>query len=315
MKKPDKINFAGMLPILPTVINNDGSIDLKSERQLVEYCLSNDAKAIGHLAWASEFSKLSDEDRKIITQELVASVAGRTPVFIGVTAASARISQQYVMQAESLGANIVMAALPYANVPSKQEAYDFYRRLSESSSLPIIIQDVTLPRQILDSELLVKLYTEFENIHYIKAEDSDFLAKTAAVIEACHDTDAVIGGYGGKHMIHMLRLGVRSFMTGTEALDIHGHVVASYLAGRKEEAAKYYYEKLLPYFVFYERYGEELLKKMLHWRGIIDSDAAIEPHQKPAMTELEVIEFKWILERIGFLKNLFNAPAALSTKK
>jgi hypothetical protein len=58
----------------------------------------------------------------------------------------------------------------------------------------------------------------------------------------------------------------------------------------------------LPYFVFYEKFGEELLKKMLFWRKIIDFDGALTPKQKPVMTEIEIAEFKWVLDRIGFFE-------------
>ena len=64
------------------------------------------------------------------------------------------------------------------------------------------------------------------NILYVKAEGTDFLAKTQKVMDLLGERMQVIGGFGGKHMIHMLRLGVTSFMTGTEMLDLHGRIVA-----------------------------------------------------------------------------------------
>lgn len=302
MDKNKKWQFKGMLPILPAVVDNNDNVDVKSEKKLVEYCLSNEAQAIGHLAWASEFAKLTVDDRKIITETLVEAAAKRVPVFIGVTAASSRIAEKYAVQAYKQGADIIMAALPYANIPTRNEAYDFYRRLSESVPIPIIVQDVAVGKVVLDVDLLLELHNTFKNICYIKAEDNDFLPKTAELLKICDDS-VVIGGYGGKHMLHMLRLGIKSFMTGTEALDIHNRIVKLYLNGKTEEAAKDYYARLLPYFVFYEKFGEELLKKMLFWRKIIDFDGALTPKQKPVMTGIEIDEFKWVLDRIGFFEH------------
>ncbi len=254
MTKCNKYDFKGMMPILPTAIREDETIDVDSERRLVSYCMQCGAVAIGHLALASEFSKLSEADRTLLTEVLVEEVAGRVPVFIGATGSSRRVSVQFAMQAERRGANMLMAALPYANVPTKQEAYDYYKALSEAVSIPIIIQDVQFNPTVLSAEFIWKLYSDFENICYVKAEDNNFLSKTAELLKFSSDGSDVIGGFGGKHMIHMLRMGVKTFMTGTEALDIHNKVVSLYLLGQTEAAIEIYYTKMLPYLVFYEQY-------------------------------------------------------------
>jgi len=153
-----------------------------------------------------------------------------------------------------------------------------------------------------------KLYSNFENICYVKAEDSNFLPKTAELLKFSGDDSAVIGGFGGKHMIHMLRMGIKTFMTGTEALDIHNKVVSLYLSGQTEAAIEVYYTKLLPYFVFYDQYGEELLKKMLMWRGIIDCDKIIPPRNRSPISEAELEEFRWVLDRIGYYNVEWRIP-------
>ncbi len=300
MAKCTKYNLEGMMPILPTAIVEDETIDVDSERNLVAHCLQCGANAIGHLAWASEFKKLSEEDRNCLTEVLVEEVAGRVPVFLGVTAPSRRVAIRYALQAEERGVDIIMAALPYACTPKKQEAYDYYKALSESVSIPIIIQDVPVGPTILTADLMWKLYSDFENISYIKAEDHDFLPKTAELLKLSDDGSEIIGGFGGKYMIHMLRLGIKTFMTGTEALDIHNKVVSSYSQGQIETAVDVYYNRLLPYLGFYEQYAEELLKKMLAWRGIIACDKVIPPRDKSSMTEAESREFRWVLDQIDY---------------
>jgi dihydrodipicolinate synthase/N-acetylneuraminate lyase len=103
-------------------------------------------------------------------------------------------------------------------------------------------------------------------------------------------------------MIHLLRMGITSFMTGTEALDFHNGTVQAFLDGDEEKAADIYYNKIMPYFAFYDNYPEELLKAMLKERGIIDHPDIIAPSAKQPMSEIEWREFNWILDRIGFRK-------------
>lgn len=303
--KKKAIRFEGMMPILPTAVTSDYEIDIVSEKRLVAYCIAFGAKAIGHLALASEFTKLSRDQRDMLTDVLVCEVAGRVPVFIGVTGASRHIAVDNAKAAKKCGADILMAAPPYASLPSRETVYDYYRAINESTDLPIIVQDIPMGKTVLDVELIWKIYCDFDNICYIKEEDGDFLYKTARLLELSGGGINIIGGYGGKHLIHNLEMGIKAFMTGTEAIEIHGQVVSLFLKGEVEQAREVYYNKLLPYLVFYDANGEELLKKMLHWRGVIDCDLVIPPSQKPNLTTQELAIFKGVLNRIGFFD--FNA--------
>ena len=110
-------DFNGMMPILPTALTPEGKIDERSMRRLVRYCLRFKAAAIGHFGIASEFHKIGEDDRRILTEIIVDEAAGRVPVFIGITAQGFDISLRYAEEAERQGASIVMAACPLINMP------------------------------------------------------------------------------------------------------------------------------------------------------------------------------------------------------
>lgn len=294
-----KNNFYGMMPILPTAITPDGKIDEKSQRRLVQYVLQCGAVAIGHFGFASEFHKISDNDRTFLTKIIIDETAGRVPVFIGVTAQGFDVAINYAKEAVHLGADIIMAALPLINLPTQNEAFKFFENLSDAVPLPIIIQDIPESANILSPELVWKMFQEIENVKYVKAEGNNFIPKTEEIFQISNGELEVIGGAGGKNMIHLLRLGITSFMTGTEALDLHGATVHTYLDGDEEKAAEIYYQKIMPYFAFYDNYSEELLKAMLYERGVIDHPDIIAPRAKQPMSKIEWQEFNWILDRIG----------------
>jgi len=100
----------------------------------------------------------------------------------------------------------------------------------------------------------------------------------------------------------MLRLGVTAFMTGTEALDLHASVVSAFLDGKEDDAFHTYANRVLPYLMFYMDYGVELLKFMLHRRGIINSPKVIPPEPSLKISPVEMEEFLRILDKIGFPK-------------
>lgn len=295
---PDQ--FRGLMPILPTAIFSNGDVDEVSQRRLVQYCLEGGAVAIGHFGIASEFHKIGDADRRLLTDVIVQEVAGRVPVFIGVTAPSVRMATGYARLAEQQGAQMVMAALPYVNLPNSEGAIDYYRSLAEATSLPIIVQDTPAGSSILTADLLLHLVDENPRIHSVKGEGRDFLQKTATMLQNSRSI-SVIGGAGGKHLLHMLRLGVTAFMTGTEAVELHVGAIAAYLRGDEQTAIDIYHQKILPYLMFYLDAPEELLKTMLYLRGVIDHPTVIAPPAAAPMSPVEKSEFDWVLRQIGYL--------------
>lgn len=293
-------HFRGMMPIMPTAIDPFGAIDETSQRRLVNYCLDHGAVAIGHFGIASEFHKICDADRRQLTEIIVDEVAGRVPVFIGVTALGVSTAVGYAQLAEEQGADFIMAALPYVDVPDASGAVAYYQALSDGTSLPIIVQDTPASSSVLTAELLAEMCDTIAGVKHVKGEGRGFLNKTARLLQLGGDEMSVIGGAGGQHLIHMLRLGVTLFMTGTEALDLHGGAVQAYLDGDHDRAADVYFEKILPYLGFYLDYSEELLKAMLHRRGIIDHPDVIAPRAQAPMSDSEREEFEWVLNRIGY---------------
>jgi len=300
--------FRGMMPILPTAIHEDGTVDEASTRRLVQYCLKCGAVAVGHLGGASEFQKVADSDRRLLIEITLDEARGRVPVFIGATAPSTRSAVQYAMLAESLGADMLMVGIPYAGKPTQQEVFDYYRAVSESVSIPIIVQDTPESDAILTIDLIMRMHDDLSNVRYVKAEGQDFIAKSQGLLEAARGSMGVIGGAGGRHLIHLLRIGVTSFMTGTEALDVHAAVVNAFLEGDEETAAQVYYNRLLPYLMFYSDHNRELLKWMLYHRGIIDCPKVIPPVGRPLMSPAKWKEFEWVLERAGLNSRWPNIP-------
>lgn len=301
-------HFSGMMPIMPTAISETSDIDEQSQRRLVQYCLKCGAVAVGHFGIASEFHKVTDADRSLLIKIIVDEVAGRAPTFMGVTANGVKLAVEYAKQAEELGADLIMAALPYVDMPDDNGAYDYYAQLSDATNLPIIIQDTPASSNILTAPLLWKMFQEIEGVQHVKAEGKNFLDKTAHLIELSNGTMSVIGGSGGEYLIHLLRLGVKAFMTGTEALDLHAATVSSYTNGDTDKAADIYFQQILPYLGFYMTYPEQLLKKMLYDRGVMSCPAPLAPPAGPPMSKIAMEEFDWILDRINWRKQWPDIP-------
>ncbi len=302
--------FRGMMPIMATPVDAAYKVDLESQRREVEYCIQCGAVALGHFAYASEFQKIGESDRARLLDVVVNEIDGRVPFFAGVTGKTAADTVRYAKEAEARGADIVMVSLPYVDELNAAGTLAMFNEIAAAVNTPIIIQDTSHTADVLTADVVAQIAEETGQVIAIKAESPDFLTKTAELMKRFHGTMQIIGGAGGQHMIHLLRLGVTAFMTGTEALEFHAACVAAYLDGDEDKAASIYYNKILPYLSFYSA-GNWLrnLKMMLHMRGIIDTPNLCQPDdQPPAYGEVEMEQFRWTLDYIGWNKQWPDIP-------
>ncbi|MEA5117125.1 MAG: dihydrodipicolinate synthase family protein [Propionicimonas sp.] len=300
-----------MMPILPTTILPDGTLDLVSQRRLVRYALACGTQAVGHLGGASEFYKLTMADRTTLIETVLVEVDSRVPVFVGVTGPSTRVAVELARHAESLGADLLMLAMPYVTIPDLAGTRAHIEAVCSAVSVPVILQDTAASDQILTPEVTVELFDEIPNLACFKADGRNFLDKTARLLQLAGNAIEIIGGLGGKHMIHMLKLGITSFMTGTEALDLHTSCVHAYLDGNSVEAERIYDRQIAPYFAFYDSHPDELLKRMLHWRGLIDHPEVIPPLPPARISAAEWAAFESVLTRLDWrtdCSNLIDEP-------
>ncbi len=80
----------------------------------------------------------------MLTKLCLEHVAGRVPVIVTTTHFSSRICVERSQQAEAMGAAMVMVMPPYHGATfrvGEAQVRDFFRVLSDSISIPIMIQD------------------------------------------------------------------------------------------------------------------------------------------------------------------------------
>ena len=291
--------FKGQMPILPTTVTDSGEIDVDSQKKLVDYCLENNACAIGHLGGASEYFKVSQSDRELLISTVVERVNGRVPVFIGNTCLSVGQSVENAKIAARLGADMLMVCSPIYGPMGAPQLFDYYRAVADAVTLPIIIQDTGASSDKYTAEFMAKLAQEIPTVGYAKTEGKNFLERACKVMELAGDQIQVIGGAAGFHMIQLMRRGVLAFMTGTEAADIHGAVIAAYLNGDIDKAVKIYYTTLLPYLELFNLNNRPMLKYMLYKRGVLNNMNPVPPDSSGPMSEIMTEEFEWIWRRIA----------------
>ncbi|MBR5519680.1 MAG: dihydrodipicolinate synthase family protein [Clostridia bacterium] len=291
--------FRGMMPIMPTTVTPDGEVDLAAQVRIVDYLLDCGAVAIGHMGGASEYFKVAEDDRGPIIQTVVERVKKRVPIFVGVTAMSMKQTLKNAREAYALGADLLMVCSPVMGVMKRAELLKFYEAIAAETPLPIIVQDTGASSGVYSGEFMAELAEKIPTIGYAKAEGGGFLRKTVDLQRLTDGAIQVIGGAGGSHMLALLRQNVTAFMTGTEALDLHGAVVQAFLEGDEDKATDLYYTTVLPYLSIYNTNGRHLLKYMLVKRGILENDTLLFPYDTAPTDPLMLAELDIVLDRIA----------------
>ena len=277
--------YKGVFPVVPTTFNEAGELDLESQKRCVDFMIDAGSNGLCILANFSEQFVLADAEREVLTKTILAHVNGRVPVIVTTTHFSTQVTIARSVQAQQLGASMVMVMPPYhgatIRVPEGQ-IYEYFARLSDAIDIPIMIQDAPVSGTPLSVPFLARMAQEIKQVSYFKIETAGAASKLRELIRV--GGAAIEGPWDGEEAITLmpdLDAGATGAMTGGAYPDGIRKIVDAYAAGKREEAAAHY-EKWLPLINFENRQGGILTAKALMKEGgVIACEAGRHPF--PAM--------------------------------
>jgi 4-hydroxy-tetrahydrodipicolinate synthase/2-keto-3-deoxy-L-arabinonate dehydratase len=277
--------YRGVFPVVPTPFTPDGALDLPSQLRCVDFMIDAGSTGLCILANFSEQFVLSDAERETLTSAILKHVNGRVPVIVTTTHFGTAVCAERSRRAQDAGAAMVMVMPPYHGATirvSEAQIYDFYARISDAISIPIMVQDAPVSGTPLPAAFLARMAQEIENLCYFKIETSGAASKLRELIRL--GGEAIEGPWDGEEAITLLpdlHAGATGAMTGGGFPDGIRSIMDAWVAGDKE-AATLAYEKWLPLINYENRQGGILTAKALMKAGGII--ACEDPrHPFPAM--------------------------------
>jgi dihydrodipicolinate synthase/N-acetylneuraminate lyase len=262
--------YKGVFPVVPTTFSEDGSLDLESQKRCVDFMIDAGSTGLCILANFSEQFILSDAEREILTKAVLAHVNGRVPVIVTTTHFSTQVTIDRSVQAQQLGAAMVMVMPPYHGatfrVPEAQ-IYEYFARLSDALNIPIMIQDAPASGTVLSVPFLARMAQEIKQVSYFKIETPGAASKLRELIRV--GGTAIEGPWDGEEAITLLPdldAGATGAMTGGGFPDGIRKIVDAYAAGQREEAIALY-QQWLPLINYENRQGGILTAKALMKEG------------------------------------------------
>lgn len=240
-------DFRGVYSVLCTPFADDGSLDLRGVRAIVEDQVEAGVAGVVCFGLASESYKLSDSERASILHAALAAADSRVGVIVGTEHSSTEVAIERAMQARDAGASALMLLPPSFVKPDAEQVIDYYASVAAAAQLPLVVQDAPAWTAVpLPVPLLARIGREVPAAAHAKVEAPPTAPKIAALEQ---EGVECIGGYGGLYLDEELERGVTATMPGcgfprafVDILRLHG-------AGKPAEALSRF-RSLLPLLVF-----------------------------------------------------------------
>src|SRR5689334_6019974 len=222
--------FRGIYPMMYALFGADGRIDQYAMRLPVSACVAGGAHGIAVLGLASEVAKLLPDERRLLVQLVIDEVAGRVPVAVTVSEATAQAQAQFANWAGEQGASWVILQPPPQRGMEEAWYAQFFADVMRRTQLPCAIQNA--PEYIgvgLGPMAIQQLAESCANFVLLKGEGPVLTIR--AVIEAVEQRLAVFNGRGGLELPDNLRAGCAGMIPACDTFDYQVQVYEAMRSG------------------------------------------------------------------------------------
>tara|TARA_B100000408_G_scaffold17607_1_gene12017 strand:+ start:796 stop:1668 length:873 start_codon:yes stop_codon:yes gene_type:complete len=164
--------FQGSIPALITPFKN-GKIDYESFYKIIEWSLSEGSHGFVPCGTTGESPTLSHQEHIKVVDECVRIVDKRVPVIAGTGSNNTVEAIEFTNHAEKSGADAALVVTPYYNKPTQEGLQAHFKKIAESTSLPIIIYNIPA-RSVVDMTIdTMSVLSNISNIVGVKDATND----------------------------------------------------------------------------------------------------------------------------------------------
>ncbi|MEO6964895.1 MAG: dihydrodipicolinate synthase family protein [Acidobacteriaceae bacterium] len=263
--------IAGIIPILATPFNDTGEVDVQDFAAIVESAIEDGAHAVAMFGLASEYYKLTDEERCILTSTLIRTARDRVPTIVSITHHSTEVAVREAIEAEQSGAHAIMVLPPFFLAPSMDSILFHVEAIAKAVHIPVILQYA--PAQTgIDPALLSRL-----PVSMVKVDASPSIP----ALRALPSTITTLVGYMGLDLPDAVVAGCSGCMP-TASL-VRPFVKIWRLLQSNPEDGRHEHQRLIPLLQYMMQSIEFLVaaeKHLLLKRGIIRSSYCRKPCER-----------------------------------
>jgi dihydrodipicolinate synthase/N-acetylneuraminate lyase len=300
----------GIIPVIPTPFGPEEELDWAALRSLLDFAAGAGVNAVCLPAYASEFYKLTEAERREAIIVAVDHLRGKVPVIAQVNYPATLQAVRSVWDAQKDGASAVCCTVPRMFSLDDGALLKHFDRILQAIDIPLIIQDFNPGGSSVSARFVAELHRAHPHLGYIKLEEPLMAEKVEAIRQETSGTVGVLEGWGGMFMLELIPSGICGVMSGLGISDILARVFRLAKHGDSDHAYELF-QGVLPQIVFclqnleLYHHAEKLL---LEARGIISGSIVRQASRTLFENEAKHIRFLNskilnVLDQFGFPRN------------
>lgn len=298
-----RLEIEGVVPIIPTPFDDQGAVDWGAFESLLVFAIKSAVCAVCLPAYASEFYKLTELERRELVLRAISLLNGRLPVIAQVNHVSAEFVAESAKDFEAAGASAISVAVPRMFSLPERDLLRYFDRILSAISVPLVIQDFNPNGVTVSLDFVKTLHAHHNHFRYLKLEEPLMGAKVQTIREQTSGAIGVIDGWGGTYMLELMDAGICGVMPGLGVSDLLQMIWNHARAGRKD-AAYELFQGVLPQ-ISYSLQSLEFFhhaeKALLASRGVLSNpavrDATLTVH------EVDRVHIEFLNQKVVHLAN------------
>ena len=134
--------ITGSIVALVTPMLDDGSVDYRTLRKLIDWHIVEGTDCIGVVGTTGESPTVNVQEHCEIIRVAVEQAAGRVPIMAGCGANCTAEAIELTQFAKKVGADCQLQVVPYYNKPTQEGQFLHFKAIAEAVDLPMILYNV-----------------------------------------------------------------------------------------------------------------------------------------------------------------------------
>ena len=268
--------FQGSIVALVTPMNADGSLDIKSFNDLLDFHVQNKSDGVVVVGTTGEAPTIDFDEHISLIKKAVKFIRGRIPVIAGTGANSTKEAIFLTQEAKNAGVDGSLLVTPYYNKPTQKGLYEHYKAINDAVDIPQVLYNVPARTSCdLENDTVIKL-SHLPNIVGIKDATGD-LTRIENLKNKVADNFIFISGDDITFLDYLKKGGKAVISVTANVRPLMMHEICNLVKENKIEDAEKLNQKL----------------ELLHKAMFIESNP---------------IPVKWMLTKMGLIQQYIRLP-------
>ncbi|SFO63510.1 dihydrodipicolinate synthase family protein [Amycolatopsis rubida] len=285
----------GVSPVLEVPFTDDGEIDVSGFRRVVRHVLGTGVGSVMFPGFASEFYKLTEDERQTLTEVLLAETNPRADVqaIIAIQDHATRLAVQRATEAVAAGADLINLLPPHYLQPSRKALVKHIREVLDAvAPTPVVVQYAPAETGTsLDADVLREIAAKHANLQLVKVESSP-PGPLIAELAAGDPPIPAVEGYAGVQLPDAIRRGAVGTQPGCSFTEIYVEIWRRFEDG-DDAGGDELHRRLLPYISYWMLDTERIIaaeKLISVRRGLFGSSYCRAPAHRLDAEDIRMID-------------------------